>query len=217
MGNSNQSEYWQAGFICSIRYLDTTTTQRQWIWIAESRSTSCCGTNKSAVPPPRSFWSAYNSPSYGRADANCEYWLGLRCLPNYTIVVRVFVASHAPPNKRMQRSRESIILMDRRAARWCESLGARGRGEIESHENKSKLIHRSTPMSAIIISVTNDLDIHFEVFTPLGFSVRVTPSYWELIVTVKHPVMAGIGCSGNFAKPRWDSCESEWFGSLSVL
>ena len=46
-------------------------------------------------------------------------------------------------------------------------------------------------MSAIIISVTNDLDIHFEVLTPLGFRVRVTRAYWELIVTVKHPVMAG--------------------------
>ena len=46
-------------------------------------------------------------------------------------------------------------------------------------------------MSVIIISVTNDLDIHFEVLTPLGFSVRVTRSYWELIVTIKHPVMVG--------------------------
>jgi len=33
--------------------------------------------------------------------------------------------------------------------------------------------------------------ILFEVPTPLGFSVRVTYSYWELIVTVKHPVMNG--------------------------
>lgn len=46
-------------------------------------------------------------------------------------------------------------------------------------------------MSVIVVSVTNDLDLHFEVLTPLGFSVRVTRSYWELIVTVKHPVMAG--------------------------
>lgn len=30
----------------------------------------------------------------------------------------------------------------------------------------------------------------FEVLTPLGFSVRVKCAYWELIVTVKHPVMA---------------------------
>ena len=34
-------------------------------------------------------------------------------------------------------------------------------------------------------------DILFEVATPLGFSVRVTRAYWELIVTVKHPVMRG--------------------------
>jgi len=34
-------------------------------------------------------------------------------------------------------------------------------------------------------------DILFEAPTPLGFSVRVTHSYWELIVTIKHPVMRG--------------------------
>ena len=33
-------------------------------------------------------------------------------------------------------------------------------------------------------------DILFEVQTPLGFRVRVTGSYWELIISVKHPVMA---------------------------
>ena len=31
----------------------------------------------------------------------------------------------------------------------------------------------------------------FEVSTSLGFRVRVTRSYWELITTIKHPVMAG--------------------------
>lgn len=31
----------------------------------------------------------------------------------------------------------------------------------------------------------------FEVMTPLGFRVRVTRGYWELIATIKHPVMAG--------------------------
>lgn len=34
-------------------------------------------------------------------------------------------------------------------------------------------------------------DLLFEVLTPLGFRVRVRRAYWELIVTVKHPVMAG--------------------------
>ncbi len=34
-------------------------------------------------------------------------------------------------------------------------------------------------------------DVLFEVRTPLGFSVRVTKVRWELIATVKHPVMAG--------------------------
>jgi len=31
----------------------------------------------------------------------------------------------------------------------------------------------------------------FEVSTPLGFTVRVSRAYWEVIVTIKHPVMAG--------------------------
>ena len=31
----------------------------------------------------------------------------------------------------------------------------------------------------------------FEVETPLGFRVRVTIGYWNLIVTIKHPVMLG--------------------------
>lgn len=34
-------------------------------------------------------------------------------------------------------------------------------------------------------------DILFVVPTPLGFGVRVTRNYWELIVTIKHPVMRG--------------------------
>jgi hypothetical protein len=34
-------------------------------------------------------------------------------------------------------------------------------------------------------------DILFEVMTLLGFRVRVTQIYWNLIVSVKHPVMAG--------------------------
>ena len=33
-------------------------------------------------------------------------------------------------------------------------------------------------------------NLYFEVITPLAFTVRVTLSYWELIVTIKHPVMA---------------------------
>ena len=34
-------------------------------------------------------------------------------------------------------------------------------------------------------------DLFFKIFTPAGFSVRVTHSYWELIVSLKHPVMRG--------------------------
>ncbi len=34
-------------------------------------------------------------------------------------------------------------------------------------------------------------DVLFEILTPLGFRVRVTRARWELIASVKHPVMAG--------------------------
>jgi hypothetical protein len=34
-------------------------------------------------------------------------------------------------------------------------------------------------------------DLLFEAETPLGFSVRLTANRWRLIVTAKHPVMAG--------------------------
>jgi hypothetical protein len=33
-------------------------------------------------------------------------------------------------------------------------------------------------------------ELFFEVATPLGFRVRVTRAYWELITTIKHPAMA---------------------------
>lgn len=39
--------------------------------------------------------------------------------------------------------------------------------------------------------MTDNKDVLFEVMTPLGFRVRVTRGYWDLIVNVKHPVMAG--------------------------
>jgi hypothetical protein len=34
-------------------------------------------------------------------------------------------------------------------------------------------------------------EILFIAKTPLGFTVHVTKTYWELITTIKHPIMAG--------------------------
>jgi hypothetical protein len=39
--------------------------------------------------------------------------------------------------------------------------------------------------------MSDDKEVIFEATTPLGFRVRVTKAYWELIVRVKHPIMAG--------------------------
>ncbi len=33
-------------------------------------------------------------------------------------------------------------------------------------------------------------ELLFKILTPLDFHVRITHSYWKLIVTLKHPVMA---------------------------
>ena len=37
----------------------------------------------------------------------------------------------------------------------------------------------------------DESDLLFDVLTPLGFHVRISRSYWEIIIRVKHPVMAG--------------------------
>lgn len=43
--------------------------------------------------------------------------------------------------------------------------------------------------------MTDDIDSHneilFGVTTSIGFRVRTTASYWELITTLKHPIMLG--------------------------
>jgi hypothetical protein len=42
-----------------------------------------------------------------------------------------------------------------------------------------------------VASGDNANEVLFEVLTPLGFRVRIDRSRWELIVRVKHPVLAG--------------------------
>jgi hypothetical protein len=39
--------------------------------------------------------------------------------------------------------------------------------------------------------MSSDLELRFQTLTPLGFNVRVTERYWQIITTVKHPVMTG--------------------------
>jgi hypothetical protein len=34
-------------------------------------------------------------------------------------------------------------------------------------------------------------DVYFEVTTPLGRQVRTMAAYWDVIVTMKHPIMRG--------------------------
>jgi len=40
-----------------------------------------------------------------------------------------------------------------------------------------------------VTHTSNTEKILFEVITPLDFTVRVTATYWDMIVTIKHPVM----------------------------
>ncbi len=46
-------------------------------------------------------------------------------------------------------------------------------------------------MMPTISPVGDQQAIILEVATPLGFTVRVTKAYWEIISTLKHPVMHG--------------------------
>lgn len=39
--------------------------------------------------------------------------------------------------------------------------------------------------------MSRNREILFEAKTPLGFTVRVSREYWNVITTMKHPVMAG--------------------------
>ena len=39
--------------------------------------------------------------------------------------------------------------------------------------------------------MSKDQDLLFVAKTPLGFAVRVTRAYWDIISTLKHPVMRG--------------------------
>jgi len=39
--------------------------------------------------------------------------------------------------------------------------------------------------------MADEKDILFDIMTPLGFRVHVTHAYWEIIVSIKHPVMKG--------------------------
>ena len=34
-------------------------------------------------------------------------------------------------------------------------------------------------------------DILIDVLTPLGFHLRVSRAYWQIIIGIKHPIMAG--------------------------
>ena len=37
----------------------------------------------------------------------------------------------------------------------------------------------------------DNTDFIFEVMTPLGFYVHITSDYWQIIIKIKHPIMAG--------------------------
>jgi hypothetical protein len=50
----------------------------------------------------------------------------------------------------------------------------------------------SVNRSATVTPISNTEELLFQVTTPLDFTVRVTAAYWNLIVTIKHPVMAGL-------------------------
>ncbi|MBN1147805.1 MAG: hypothetical protein JXA78_11160, partial [Anaerolineales bacterium] len=56
-----------------------------------------------------------------------------------------------------------------------------GRSNVKEFREEDSTLNHATFLS-------KNLD-HLK--TPLGFNVRVTQAYWQLITTIKHPVMAG--------------------------
>ena len=43
----------------------------------------------------------------------------------------------------------------------------------------------------MVVEKKKPKNILFNVLTPLGFHVRVSHAYWQVIVSIKHPIMAG--------------------------
>ena len=43
----------------------------------------------------------------------------------------------------------------------------------------------------LLYSMTESREVLFDVRTPLGFSISVTRSWWETIISMKHPIMRG--------------------------
>jgi hypothetical protein len=62
-----------------------------------------------------------------------------------------------------------------------------------------------------------DGELLFTVRTPLGFSVRVTRLRWELISTIKHPVMAGRESSVRLALESPDEVRQSRFDADVLL
>ena len=62
-----------------------------------------------------------------------------------------------------------------------------------------------------------DIEILFEVRTPLGFPVRVTRTRWQFIATLKHPVMAGRESSVRLALESPDEVRQSRIDSGVVL
>ena len=62
-----------------------------------------------------------------------------------------------------------------------------------------------------------DIEILFEVRTPLGFPVRVTRTRWQFIATLKHPAMAGRESSVRLALESPDEVRQSRIDSEVVL
>lgn len=64
-------------------------------------------------------------------------------------------------------------------------------GRVCLVEERDSISHETCINAEPVVNDFSKHDLLFEAHTPLDFSVGVTRFYWKLIVTVKHPVMAG--------------------------
>jgi hypothetical protein len=79
-----------------------------------------------------------------------------------------------------------------------EQLGARA--QTPEKENHTTSASEATPRLTFCGKESDEVDLMaapmtgktlWEVETPIGFRIRITRAHWEMIVTIKHPVMAG--------------------------
>jgi hypothetical protein len=71
---------------------------------------------------------------------------------------------------------------------FCLNKNLAPTGEVSRH---GRGVYNALEYRELVREYLMSQDLLFHVPTPLSFHVRAASSYWDDIVTVKHPIMAG--------------------------